>query len=617
MRDFTKSLFSFTWALSLFGARQAGNLVDPRTWLKPDSEAAGSGEVPPQQQIGSVTDSLVEQLGEPMRQTFEAGDRVQRQIVDLFASFLAPIAELAGSAAQLRWPPGGAAPSPAGAAIFAAHSSAGEQVLISYTRGRGRFSDDRRFIALTNTLYQLDGQPDGEHQGVWQALFSSPDQLFARPPVPSGPMNEPVGPVDRWPVTANTIARWTYADGSRIDSVGPAASHLIPLVDGSLLFLVITAQIVTAGSGRFRGARGLTQSLGATHVPRGVNLFTSPDPTFPALTLDTFKIHLPAEEGRARPPSGRLIRPGCGPWPGGDNPILAACHPTGRREDSKFVEVHGSRMHYLDVGVGEPLVLLHGNPTWSYLWRNVIPPIARGARCIVPDLIGMGASDKPDIEYGFADQARYLEGFLAALGLGPATLVLHDWGVILGLDWARRHEERVNGLVLMEAMVRPYASWNDFPEPLRDTFRAFRTPTTGYDLIVSQNVFVEKLLPGSMLRKLSPAEMECYRAPFRDPLHRRVIWRFANDLPIAGEPAESARRVEDYSAWLRRSPLPKLLLTAEPGAITNPSEIDWMRRHLDHLEIVSVGAGIHFHQEDHPEVIGRAVADWHARLTGS
>jgi haloalkane dehalogenase len=356
-----------------------------------------------------------------------------------------------------------------------------------------------------------------------------------------------------------------------------------------------------------------------------VNLFTSPDPTFPALTLDTFKILLPDEDQRARPPSAGSPgdRPGESSGGGGDAAsILASCHPTGDRRDSRFVEVHGSRMHYLDVGVGQPVVLLHGNPTWAYLWRDVLPPIARGARCIVPDLIGMGASDKPDIEYGYADQARYLEGFFDALdrqgGLqGPLTLVLHDWGVIVGLDWARRHEERVRGLVLMEAMVRPYESWDDFPEPLRETFQGFRTPTVGYDLIVSQNVFVEQLLPASMLRELSPAEMECYRAPFRDPLHRRVIWRFANDLPIAGEPADSARRVEEYSAWLRRTPIPKLLLTAEPGAITTAADVAWMESHFENLETVPLGPGIHFHQEDHPEEIGRAVATWHERVAGS
>jgi hypothetical protein len=263
MRDLTKSLFSFSWALSLFGARQAGNLIDPRTWLGREGGSPGDGSP---RQIGSVTDSLVDQLGEPLRQTFEAGDRVQRQIVDTFFSFLGPLVEPGGGGGGA---PGASAPpwatpgaDSAVATIFGAASTAGEKVLISYTRGRGRFSEDRRFIALRNTLYQLDGRADGEHHGVWQALFSGPEELFARPGQPTGPMNEPVGPVQKWPVTANTIARWIHADGSRIDSVGPAASHLVPLVDGSLLFLVITAQIVTQGTGRFRGARGLTQSLG-------------------------------------------------------------------------------------------------------------------------------------------------------------------------------------------------------------------------------------------------------------------------------------------------------------------------------------------------------------------
>jgi len=237
------------------------------------------------------------------------------------------------------------------------------------------------------------------------------------------------------------------------------------------------------------------------------------------------------------------------------------------------------------------------------------------ARCIVPDLIGMGASDKPDLRYGFADQVRYLDGFMDALGLGPVTLVLHDWGVILGLHWARRHPERVRGLALMEAMVRPYESWDDFPAALRETFRSFRKPNLGYELIVAQNVFVEQLLPASMMRSLSAQEMDRYRAPFSEPLNRRVIWRFANDLPIAGDPPEPARAVEAYSEWLRRTALPKLLLTAEPGAITTRADVEWMQRHLSSLEVVELGEGIHFHQEDHPREIGQAVARWHATLT--
>ena len=654
MRDLTKSLLSFSWAFSLFGTRQAMRAADPRTWLGGGGGGGGGAQPPPMpREIQSVTDSLVDQLGDQLRRTFEAGDQVQRQIVDTFFAFLGPFADLGGAAVPGSGALAGGATAARGRArrpaIFDASTSAGEQVLISYTRGRGRFSDDRRYIALTNTIYELDGRENGVHNGVWQALFSTPEELFARPSEPTGPMNQPVGPVDRVAVTANTIARWTHADGSRIDSVGPAASHLVPLADGSLLFLVITAQIVTQGTGRYRGARGLTQSLGATHVPRGTNLFTSPDPTFPALTFDTFKIRGVGEDRRARPPSvggggasygggqapgGGGTRTGGGTRPGGSagggtrprgsaegggdgEAILAECHPTGRRQDSRFVDVLGSKMHLLDVGVGEPVVMLHGNPTWSYLWRNVIPGVAGGARVIVPDLIGMGASDKPDIRYGFEEQARYLEALMDTLDTGPLTLVLHDWGVILGLDWARRHAERVRGIALMEALVRPYRSWDDFPAPLRDTFRSFRKPNEGYELVVAKNMFVEQLLPGSMLRKLSAAEMDCYRAPFRDPLHRRVIWRFANDLPIGGDPPGAARAVDAYAEWIRQTPVPKLLMTAEPGAITTQADAEWMRRHFQNLDVVPLGPGIHYHQEDHPQEIGRAVAQWHARVTGS
>jgi haloalkane dehalogenase len=278
------------------------------------------------------------------------------------------------------------------------------------------------------------------------------------------------------------------------------------------------------------------------------------------------------------------------------------------------VDVHGSRMHYVEEGEGAPVLFLHGNPTSSYLWRNVIPHVSGGARCIAPDLIGMGKSDKPDIDYRFVDHARYLEGFIETLGLGDVVLVLHDWGSGLGFDWARRHADRVRGLAFMEAILTPVPSWDVFPEGAREMFQAFRTPEVGWDLIAKQNVFVEQALPGSVVRKLSDEEMDAYRAPFPDEASRKPVWRWPNEIPIEGEPADVAEVVGAYSAWLQETEVPKLLFAATPGALIPAPVVEWARSALPNLEVVELGEGIHYVQEDHPEEIGRGIARWLAEL---
>ena len=278
------------------------------------------------------------------------------------------------------------------------------------------------------------------------------------------------------------------------------------------------------------------------------------------------------------------------------------------------VDVHGSRMYYVEEGEGAPVLFLHGNPTSSYLWRNVIPHVSGKARCIAPDLIGMGKSDKPDIDYRFVDHARYLEGFIEALGLGDVVLVLHDWGSGLGFDWARRHADRVRGLAFMEAILTPVPSWDVFPEGAREMFQAFRTPDVGWDLIAKQNVFVERVLPGSVVRKLSDEEMDAYRAPFPDEASRKPVWRWPNEIPIEGEPADVAEAVGAYSAWLQETEVPKLLFAATPGALIPAPVVEWARSALPNLEVVDLGEGIHYVQEDHPEEIGRGIARWLAEL---
>jgi haloalkane dehalogenase len=278
--------------------------------------------------------------------------------------------------------------------------------------------------------------------------------------------------------------------------------------------------------------------------------------------------------------------------------------------ESRYVEVLDSKVHYIDVGDGPPVLFLHGNPTWSYLWRNVIPHVALVGRCVAIDLIGMGLSGKPDIDYRFFDHARYLEAAIDALELTDATLVLHDWGSALGFDWASRNESRVTGIAFMEAFLLPAPGWEVFPEALRDEFRAFRSPKTGWELLARENRFIERVLPASILRPLSDEELDNYRRPFPDESDRKPLWRWPNEIPIAGDPADTHAVMERYNNWLRRTTLPKLLLHAEPGVLIPAPVVEWAQAHLTNLAVQSLGPGIHYLQEDHPHAIGRAIRDW-------
>ncbi len=276
--------------------------------------------------------------------------------------------------------------------------------------------------------------------------------------------------------------------------------------------------------------------------------------------------------------------------------------------ESRYVEVLGSRMHYVEDGSGDPILFLHGNPTSSYLWRNVIPHLTGMGRCVAVDLIGMGRSDKPEIGYRFVDHARYVDGFIEALGLRGITLVVHDWGSALGFHYARRHESNVKGIAFMEAIVRPL-TWDEWPEQARQVFQGFRTPGMGEQMVLEQNMFVEAVLPGAILRKLSDEEMARYREPYPDPKSRRPTWRWPNEIPIEGQPADVVAIAQAYGEWLKRSPLPKLLLYAQPGAIMR-NLVDWCRESIANLKTVDIGPGVHFVQEDRPHEIGEAIAAW-------
>lgn len=276
------------------------------------------------------------------------------------------------------------------------------------------------------------------------------------------------------------------------------------------------------------------------------------------------------------------------------------------------VAVLDTEMAYVDVGGGEPAVFLHGNPTSSYLWRNVIPHVEPHARCLAPDLVGMGGSGgAPDGSYRFADHARYLDAWFDALDLSNVVLVGHDWGGALGFYWARRHPERVRGIVYMETIVRPM-TWGEWPKLAEAVFRAMRS-RAGEEMVLQWNVFVERILPASVLRDLTDEEMEVYRRPYVEPGEsRRPTLTWPRELPLDGEPEDVVGIVDDYAGWLSGSEAPKLFVNAEPGTILTGTQREFCRSWPNQEEVTVRGS--HFVQEDSPREIGAAVARFVRRL---
>ncbi len=279
--------------------------------------------------------------------------------------------------------------------------------------------------------------------------------------------------------------------------------------------------------------------------------------------------------------------------------------------ESKFLEVRGSKMHYVEQGEGDPILFLHGNPTFSYLWRNVIPHVSGHGRCIAPDLIGMGKSDKPDLEYRFFEHANYVEDFIDALGLSNITLVIHDWGSGLGFHYAALQPDKIKAIAFMEAIVLPVPSWDTFSSDFKEIFQSFRTEKTGWDLIVNQNFFVEKILPSGVVRELTEEEMNVYREPYLEPETRKPLWRWPNEIPIEGEPSDVNEAVLKYNAKLVEWDIPKLLFYAEPGALLAKPAVEWCEVNLKNLTSINLGKGLHYLQEDHPHAIGEALAEWY------
>lgn len=277
------------------------------------------------------------------------------------------------------------------------------------------------------------------------------------------------------------------------------------------------------------------------------------------------------------------------------------------------IQVLGKTIAYREMGDGDPIVLLHGNPTSSYLWRDVMPALAPLGRVIAPDLIGHGDSDKlpaseGDDRYSFATSYRYLDGLLQALGITEkVTLVIHDWGSALGFRWAQKHPDAVRGIAYMEAVVMPLPTWDDWPEKARGIFQGFRSPK-GEDLILNRNLFIEAVLPSSIMRPLTDEEMATYRAPFADAPDRQVMLNWPREIPIAGEPPHMVALVQSYADWLAQSTIPKLFINADPGSILVGAQRDFCRTWPNQTEVTV--KGLHFVQEDSGADIGRAVALW-------
>lgn len=281
--------------------------------------------------------------------------------------------------------------------------------------------------------------------------------------------------------------------------------------------------------------------------------------------------------------------------------------------EKKSIEVLGHTMTYVEQGTGNPIIFQHGNPTSSYLWRNILPKVSHLGRCIALDLIGMGDSQKlensDENTYTFAQHYEFFEAALAQLGVTEnVTLVIHDWGSALGFHWANQHRDAVAGICYMEAITGPMASWDEFPESARPVFQGFRSEA-GESMVLENNLFVERVLPGSIMREMSDEEMAEYRRPFAEPGEgRRPTLTWPRQIPIGGEPADVTELAANYHAWLKESEVPKLFINAEPGAILTGKPRERCREFPNQTEVTV--AGSHFIQEDSPDEIAAAIVEW-------
>ena len=286
--------------------------------------------------------------------------------------------------------------------------------------------------------------------------------------------------------------------------------------------------------------------------------------------------------------------------------------------EKKSVEIFGKKMSYVEIGEGDPIVFLHGNPTSSYLWRNIIPFVSQMGRCIAPDLIGQGDSEKLDSSdassYRYIEHRKYLFELLDQIGVtSDATFVIHDWGSALGFDWSMQNPDSVKGVCYMEAIVKPFESWNDWPENARGIFQGFRSES-GEEMVLEKNLFVEGVLPSAILRDLEEEEMAEYRRPFLESGEtRRPTLTWPREIPIEGFPEDVTEIVSAYAKFMMESSFPKLFINAEPGAILTGEQREFCRKWQNQTEVTV--SGNHFIQEDSPEEIGEALGSWYSSFS--
>jgi haloalkane dehalogenase len=600
MREFTKSTLSFSWAMSLFGIRQLASLAGL-------GAPQGAIEQPPSATAAfdQVTRATAEQFGGSLETVFRTGDWLQRGMTDLMFGFAG--SDSCGQrraddpTSDGRWRPD---------AVREADGRQREEVITRRTEGTGRFTEDGK-IVLTTAVYGQDGRDDGYQEtvfdvsyvldpqmmNVWYQWFDLPRDDYFDPYKP----DHKAAPME---VRAQTETTWTCADRSSISTSGPAFFNLARFKDGSSIFFLTVAAGVKSGTGRYLGVEGIQTSLGSALIERGAAF--GPGSVFRVRTTETFRVIRRADMEIAAPE-----------WP--------------YRLDSIKVENERGQsfdMSYVDVGSGDPILFLHGNPSWSYVWRNIIPHLSPLGRCIAPDLVGMGPSPKPDeLNFTYVDHVQFINDFIRKLGLKNITFVVHDWGTALGFDYASDNEANVKGLAFMEAVYKSYPDWQTFPEPdapqlVRDNFRTFREGypdknSAGYKMIVEQNVFLDVLTPTVMGRAVPRVEMDWDREPFKEPKSREVIWRWVNQIPVAGMPEETTRAVDKYHAWLLRTNLPKLLLYVSPGMILTADSVRWLRDNLTNLTLINVGPGLHYPQETNPYLVGTEIAGWYRGLPSS
>lgn len=285
--------------------------------------------------------------------------------------------------------------------------------------------------------------------------------------------------------------------------------------------------------------------------------------------------------------------------------------------ESHFTEVNGHRIHYVDVGSGDPVLFLHGNPTSSYLWRNIIPFLSDRGRCIAPDLIGFGRSERPDMDYRFVTHSDYLHKFIAKLDLQHLTLVLHDWGAALGFHYGLHHLGNIKGFAFMEAgnRMEPSPTLEEFncTQP-KEWFARLRDPIHGPEIFRAENPFLSNLQRNVLGRRLSDVAWQKYKAPFQDPDSRKPMWTFPMEFPIAGKPRDVFEIVNRYSEILQTCSIPKLMFYGTPGWSAPAKVVQWAEQHIRNLVTIDIGPGYHFFPEDNPILIGEELRKWFERL---